>query len=123
MTAERPSRNERAILALLSTRTQKDAARLIGCSPRTLQRMQKDEVFRGEYAAAKAQLLEQVTGRLRAESGAAVDVLAAVAGDSEAPSAARVSAARSVIELALKSHEVECLEERIERLERGRDEN
>jgi hypothetical protein len=48
---------------------------------------------------------------------AAVETLADVANDQASPAGARVSAARSLVELAIKGTEVQDLEERIVELE------
>ncbi len=140
MTAITPSQDrkiERMILALLTSRTLKDAAKVLGCHPRTLMRHQKHEAFQAQYKEVKRALLGQATARLRAESGAAVAALAQVVatGDSwtepvffqgkvcgkvkKFSPAARVSAATKIIELALRAHEIEDLTERLERLERS----
>ena len=54
---------------------------------------------------------------LRQKSVAAVATLAGVADNQESPAGARVSAARSLIELAIKGAELQDLEERIAELE------
>ncbi len=108
---------ERLIGALLVAPTIKEAAARAGISERTALRWLSQPELAQAYAQANGRLLEQATAKLRAESGAAVDVLASVAGDAEAAPGARATAARSILELALKAHEAENLEARIAELE------
>jgi hypothetical protein len=61
----------------------------------------------------RARTLESTVNLLRQKSVAAVETLTDVANDKEASASARVSAARSVVELAIKSAELQDLEERI----------
>jgi hypothetical protein len=62
-------------------------------------------------------MLETTVNLLRQKSVAAVETLAAVANDTESPPGARVSAARSLVELAIKGAEIQDLEARIDDLE------
>ena len=139
MTAITPSQErkiERMIVALLTSRTLKEAAESLGVSTRTIMRHQKHEAFQGQYKEVKRALLAQATARLRAESGAAVDALAKVVQTGDAwtepvfyqgkvcgkvkkfSPTARVSAATKILELALRSHEIEDLTERLDNLEK-----
>jgi hypothetical protein len=111
-------KQEQAIAALLTETTIEAAATVCGVSLRTLKRWLADDGFQREYRAARRHLVERATGRLREAMGRAVKVLDEVAADKEAASAARVTAASRIIELGLRSHEVEDLQERLERLER-----
>ena len=62
-------------------------------------------------------MLESTVSLLRQKSVAAVETLAEVADDKQSPSGARVSAARSLVELAIKGAEMQDLEARIDDLE------
>lgn len=122
MTQNRPSRESRTeamIAALLESRTLAEAAEKLGCHRRTLMRHLKHRAFQERYAAVKAQLLNHATSRLKTQASEAVAVLNDVAGNPLNPPAARVSAARGLLEIALKAHEVEELERRIGELERA----
>ena len=110
-------KREQLIAALLSSSTVQQAARLCGISSRTAQRWLTQADFQKAYREAKSRLLEAATTRLRAEAGEAVNTLAEISGDLEAPPAARVTAASRILELAMHSHEVEQLEEQIKKLE------
>ena len=110
---------ERLIVALLTCSTLKEAAAQCGCSVRTLIRRREDEAFRQQFEAAKSAMVSQATSKLRAEGGKAVDVLAEVARDVDAPAGSRAVAASRLLELMLKAHEVETLEARLTALEKS----
>jgi hypothetical protein len=104
---------ERAVAALLSQPTIQNAAEETGISSRTLKRWLNDPAFQDLYRAAKNELLAAATTRLRAAAGQAVTVLDSVANDAKATSAARVTAAKAILELALRAHELENQELRL----------
>ena len=110
---------EAAIASLLATSKIYEAADRCGVSERTLKRWLAMPDFQAAFSEAKSELLKVATSKLRREAGAAVDVLSSVARDTEAPAASRVTAGRTLLELAFKSHETEVLEERIAALERS----
>ena len=138
MTQNRPSRErktESMISVLLSEPTLKGAAKKLGCHPRTLMRALKHREFQRRYKAARDALLRHAMTQLRAQSENAVQALGDVSADGGAwdepivykgqvvgtvrkfsPSA-KVSAASKILELALQSHQIEELEERIRTLE------
>lgn len=100
---------ERAVMNLLQYATLRQAARATGIGLRTLHVWLGDAGFQELYRRAKSDLLEQATGRLRAASGKAVGVLSTIANDKKENASARVSAAKTIIELGLRAHEVEDL--------------
>ena len=121
MTQNRPSREsktEAMIAALLESRTLTEAAEKLGCHRRTLMRHLRHKAFQERYAAVKAQLLNHATSRLKTQASEAVGVLSDVAGNPRNPPSARVSAARGLLEIALRAHESEDLERRINELEK-----
>jgi hypothetical protein len=121
------NKKEQVLAAMLIEPTRKAAAESVGISPRTLARwLKEDSAFAEAYQAAKAELVESMTTRLRTNGIDAVATLAEVAKGSTSPNqAARVSAARTIIELVLKAHEAEDLGVRLQKLEseRNSDEN
>jgi AraC-like DNA-binding protein len=110
-------RKELAIAALLAAPTLAEAAQVCGVSERTLRRWLQDETFARRYRRERTRLLESSVNLLRQKSVAAVETLAEVADNKQSPASARVSAARSLVELAIKGAEVQDLEERITELE------
>lgn len=112
-------KQEAAITGLLTLPTIDDAANYAGISGPTLWRWLQDPTFQTQYRRARRHALGQATAQLQQASSAAVGALRAIVEDSKASSSARVMAARTVLEMALKAVEVEDLEERIAKLERA----
>ncbi|MEW6489817.1 MAG: hypothetical protein AB1578_18150 [Thermodesulfobacteriota bacterium] len=110
-------KQEQAIAALLSEPTIERAAAAVGADPRTLRRWMQRDDFREAYRLARRELMDCATARIQSASCAAVDALEEILGDSGAPAGSRVSAAKGVLELAVKVAELQDLQERIERLE------
>lgn len=123
-TGKMTRRKEIAISNLLKLPTVSEAAEATGIGERTLWRWLQDPSFQEAYRKARRETVSQAVARLQKETSQAVEALAAVMGDAEAPATARVSAARAVLELAIKAIEIEDIEARIAELEKriaGRD--
>ena len=110
-------KRELAIVALLTSATQESAAKKSGVALSTLRRWLADEDFQEDYRAARQTALTQATTYLQGVAADAIETLHVIMLDAEAPANARVTAARSVIELALKTAEMNTLEERLTALE------
>jgi hypothetical protein len=78
----------------------------------------KDENFQTAYRAAKREVVDHAICRLQRSSGKAVETLETVMKGAGNPATSRVSAAKIILEMALKGVEVEDLERRIIDLER-----
>ncbi len=85
------------ILALLSNATVRSAAEEAGVSETTAYRRLSDKAFCESLQAAKYQAYSHALSRLQAAAGEAASVLVEVAGDIEAPPAARIKAAESIL--------------------------
>lgn len=101
------TRHERAICALLTAPTMAAAAIGAGISETTLYRWLRDTAFSDKYREARLQAVQHAQARLSAACSVAVDTLLAIMQDPEAPTTCRVSAARSVLELAIKGERAE----------------
>jgi hypothetical protein len=108
---------ERAVIALLQEPTIERAANVTGVSLRTLQRWLTEATFQEALRKAKSDALQDATGKLRMAAGRAVVVLDRIANNRRATYAARVSAARCILEMGLEAHVVEDLELRLRKLE------
>ena len=116
---KRDRRRELAVAALLETATIEEAARVSSVGLTTLYRwLREDAEFQSAYRDAKRRALDQAIARLHAISGEAVETLRTVMKDEDAPASARVTAARTVLELATKSAEADDLAARVAELER-----
>lgn len=94
-----------------------EAARRVGVSERTIHRYLTDEQFQLVFKEAKMRLLDAAILKLRNGSSDAVDTLIEILKDACAPHAARVAAARSVIQLAIEAEQVQDVEKRLHQLE------
>ncbi len=112
-----PEKQEAALLALLSHKTLKEAALSAGVSLPTLWRYLRDPVFSLRYREARRELVECAMVRLQNDAEHAAKVLRDVADDKTAPASARVTAARTIIELSVKSVELGDLQQRLASLE------
>jgi hypothetical protein len=108
---------EAAVAALLSQRTQDDAARVAGVGIATLQRWQKLPEFQAAYRDAKRAAFGQSVARLHQMSSAAVSTLGKVMVDPKTPPATRVRAADSILNHTAKAIEIEDIEARVAALE------
>jgi hypothetical protein len=107
-------RHEAGIAALLETGTIEGAAKKVGVSERTLRRWLDDPAFAGAYRRARAEVLGFALGALQRAVADAEDTLKkAMKGKG---TAVQVSAARAVIEHALRSVEVSDVGELAARL-------
>ena len=110
-------KQDTAIGALLSRPTISAAAESVGIGESTLRRWLKDRDFLAAYRAARREAVSQAVGHLQGACSVAVLALTDISQDVNNPASARVSAARTVLELALKGVELEDLAVRVEELE------
>ena len=111
------SKQQRAIEFLLSEPTTKAAAEKSQVSEATIHRWLNDPAFSAAHKVARGRLLETTLTALQSASTEAVTCLRNVLNDLGAPITARVSAARNVLDFALKAHDVLEVEERLSVLE------
>jgi hypothetical protein len=119
-TSERPSltpRQQKVIGALLTEPTLEAAAQCAGVCRATLWRWLQDERFSKAYHQVRRESVRQAVARLQQASSEAVDTLRDVMQCATAHPAAKVSAAKAVLEFSLKAIELEDLALRIEQLE------
>ena len=111
------AKQEAAILALLSQRTTRAAAKSAGINEATLWRWLQEPEFQAAYTKARRETVKHAIARLQQNASKAVDTLKEVMSDKKAVAFARVSAAKAVLDYSLKAVELEDLAERIEALE------
>ena len=110
-------RQETVISTLLTCPSLTEAAHQAGIGEATLRRWLKDDAFAEAYREARRQVVQHAIGALQHACSQAVDALKTIMSNPEAPASARVSAAKTVLELALKAVELENIEERLTALE------
>lgn len=116
--AKYPHKREQAIIALLSHSSIGQAAKTAGISEVTLWRWIKDQEFQQAYREAKRRVVDQAISRLQQVCGEAVETLREIMTDPEKPTSSRVTAARAILEMAVKAVEIDDLASRVEKLER-----
>jgi hypothetical protein len=112
-----PAKQMRAMLALLEHPTLKEAAAAVGVGETTLWRWSQEPSFKAAYMDARREAVKQSIAHLQSATGEAVTCLRDVMKSAKASDAAKVSAARAVLEMAMKSVELEDLAERVAALE------
>jgi hypothetical protein len=111
-------KQERALAAVLSHPTTKEAALAAGISETTLWRYTRDEEFSRRLKEARREAFDHTVTRLQKSSGEAVTVLRDLMMKEDAPAAARISAARTVLDYAMRAAEQDELKARINELEK-----
>ena len=106
-------------MALISEPSITKAIEKSGIAQKTAYRYLKDKDFFSEYQKLRQDMIGRTTSLLLQASGRAVEVLYEVADDPEKSPYARVQAAKTILEMAYCGMELEDLQTRIERLERG----
>ena len=110
-------KRQAAIAALLSSPTIAHAAQLAGVGESTLLRWLREEGFLREYRLAQREALSQAIATLQAAAGSAVTVLRAAMLDQTTSAAARIAAARVILEFSFRGAEIADLQERLEAIE------
>jgi hypothetical protein len=90
----------RILQALLAGASYVEAARVAGVGERTVRRRMADPEFRWQLAHHRAELLAVLRRRTVALAHQALDSLGEVIADEYAPPAARIAAARTILERA-----------------------
>src|SRR5215203_1134602 len=108
---------EGAITALLSDPGLTGAAKAAGVGKATLWRWMQQPAFRDAYRRARREAVEHARARLQQASGEAVEALRDVMNDEDAPPASRVSAARTVLDMAMQATSEEEILRRLADLE------
>ncbi len=107
-----------AIIALLATPTLKQAAEQAGVAYETLYHwLHRDEAFQGAYRQARRQAVEAAVATLQQDAHKASGYLVTLVEDAGATNRERLSAAKSILELAIEGISLMDLEGRIAALE------
>lgn len=115
----RDRKREKIISVLLETGGNiKEAAAMLEMGETTLWRHLQDPEFRRQYGEARARLLDLAIAMIQRASSEAVETLRVIMNSATEPPGPRVSAAKGILDLAIKGQEVENLKSRIEALER-----
>ena len=94
-----------------------EASEVSGIPQATMFRWLQEPDFRREYQQARGRVLELAIARIQKACGEAVQVLLTIMNDNTLSTSPRVSAAKAVLDMAIKGVEVEDLRSRIGALE------
>jgi lambda repressor-like predicted transcriptional regulator len=94
--------DEEIIAALVQNGTVKDAAAVAGISPRTIYDRMKNPAFRGDYMAAKTDIIRAAVFSINGKLSEAVDAVAEIMNDKAVNPAVRLQAAQTIINNAAK---------------------
>jgi hypothetical protein len=115
---KRSWKQEQFIAALLSHPTVEAAAKAVGIGDTTAWRWRNDSAFAEQYREATRDAMRHAGALLQGAAREAVDTLRAILSKGESE-AARVSAARTILEMALKAADVEDIQQRLDALEQA----
>ena len=117
-----PQKQTKAIVSLLNCRTVSEAATQAGVNESTVWRWMREEAFQDALQEAKQRIVtQQAIIQLQQATGEAVGTLRGIMADGEAPASARVTAAKAVLDMAVKAIKMEDLEARLMTLEQRKE--
>ena len=114
-------KQQKVLAALLSEPTQKAASARTGVSERQIREYLSKPEFQEAYRQALSELVEQASIQARRGYAPALDALQEIVSDPGQPPAARISAARSLLEYGLKLTEQADILVKLDELEKWRD--
>ncbi len=109
----------RFVQALLEHESLDAASAACGISRTTGYRWLARADFQAIYRNARERVLRHAVGRLQSLATKAITALSEALENPETPPQTRVTAARAVLELAFRAHELDNLESRLEALEQS----
>ena len=113
---ERSREQEQFIAALLNCPTVEAAAEAVGIGNVTATQWREDSAFAEQYREATREAMREAAALLQGAAREAVGTLRAVQSEGESE-AARVSAARTILEMAVKAADLEDVQQRLDSLE------
>lgn len=108
---------EKALAALLTHATKKEAATAANIDPRTMRRYFDDEDFQQAYKKAFSGMVEDAVRQSQQALAPALATLREICEDGEADAQPRISAARSLLEFGIKMTEQLDIIDRLTELE------
>ena len=111
---------ERALSALLTSKTKLEAAEKAGITDRTMRRYFENPEFCQRYREAFAGVVQDATRRAQQLLEPALSTLQTVMEDEEIPAQARITAARSIIDYSMRLTEQNDIMQQLDELEAWR---
>jgi len=115
-------RQQKAVTALLTERTARDAAKKAGVAEKTLYTWLADPAFRSALRDAEKTILDEVTRRLSAGGRLALDTLQKLVTSARHEST-KLRASMAWLELSLKYRDMKDIDERLTALEAAINDN
>ncbi len=110
-------RDETIIEALLTSATARSAAAKLGINEQTIYRRKRETEFIRKYEETRRERTEMARNALQSTAHAAVETLAQIMRDKNAPAQTRVNASAEILRQNVKYTEMSDILEKIERLE------
>lgn len=110
--------DDKLLVALLASSSISGAAAAAGCGQRTIYRRLQDQAFTKRLEEMRLESLETARNALLSRLNSAVDTMADVMENAENGPSTRLSAARMLVDSALRMVEVVDVERRLDELER-----
>ena len=108
---------ERALSALITSKSKKEAAQKAGITERTMRRYFENPEFCKRYREAFAQVVQDATRQAQQLLAPALSTLESVMADEDIPATARVNAAKIALDYAVRLTDQNDLAERLTALE------
>lgn len=112
------ARQQKALTALLTHSTHKEAAKAAGISDRQLRSYLKDPEFKKEYRARLDLVLDEATTAAKRAMTPAVKTLVEIASDRKKADTTRVLAARAILDAGLRLNDAMDVSDRLTALEK-----
>lgn len=112
-----PTRQARAIAALLTAKDLQSAAKEAGVSEGTLHRWLDDPSFKATLRKAEGEAIDDAVRRLSGTARYAVGVVISIMADKTSPASVRLRAAQTIVDQLVKLKGFADLEDRIAALE------
>lgn len=112
------AKQEKALAALLSSPSIREASALAGLSERQVHRYLADPAFAAEYQAARDEAFKRGLSSLQIGAQSAAAVMRRIVEDEANSPALRLGAAAKLISLAIKAREIQNVEARLDDMER-----
>ena len=116
-------RKEKALQALLVSRTRAEAAKAAEIGESTLRTYMQDAEFLERYRQAFGDMVRDAARQAQQTLSPALSTLREIMEDREEPASARITAARSILEYTLKLGEQVDILEQLRELEEWRNQN
>ena len=113
-------RKEKALQALLVSRTRAEAAKMAGIGESTLRGYMQNTEFVERYELAFSDMVRDAAQQAKQTLSPALSTLKEIMMDQEEPAQARITAARSILEYSLKLTEQADILEQLRELEKWR---